>query len=145
MGKKVGRRIQITIHCFCSSTLYFPHRGGLFFLFLFFSLFKFQNTLISLSYYIPIIRLIHLVISSSVSDGAFRAVRKSHVFLLSCPDEDAHLPEPFVSSWHLALTAQEVARGAVTERDSQRASVKIYFLCVKRLPLAIILDLVKFT
>lgn len=64
---------------------------------------------------------------------------------VSCLDEDAHLPETFVSSWHLALTAQEVARGAVTERDSQRASVKIYFLCFKRLPLAIILDLVKFT
>ena len=85
---------------------------------------------------------------------AFKVVYKSHMSfcywqanqpLVSCLDEDVHLPEPFVSSWHLVLAAEEVVRGEVTERDSQRASVKIYFLCFKGLPLAIILDLVKFT
>lgn len=47
---------------------------------------------------------------------------------VSCLDEDAHLPETFVSSWHLALTAQEVARGAVTERGSESKCQDLFSL-----------------
>lgn len=70
---------------------------------------------------------------------AFKAVYKSHMSfcywqanqpLVSCLDEDAHLPEPFVSSWHLVLAAKEVVRGEVTEREIHREQVSRFIFFV---------------